>query len=71
MTEQPPSLLVEQATAASDSLVAFEDRLLRGARLRHGDGADERAKIRFHVHVEDLLAEPGRRGAPRRSPGLP
>lgn len=47
-----------------DPLAVFEDRLLRGARLRTAGNAEEQRRG-FHVRVEDLMAARGRRGTPR------
>lgn len=44
----------------------FEDRLLKGAHLRVERGSEPSGKGGFHVRVEDLLNDTGRRGEPRR-----
>lgn len=49
----------------SDKASVVEDRLLRGARLRTSGGPGEGTHS-FHVRIEDLLAQTGRRGTPRR-----
>jgi hypothetical protein len=44
-----------------DAVAAYEERLLKGARLKDRLAPESPGDRRFHVRVEDLLEESGRR----------